>query len=215
MRLLHHTNVLGLHISFVHKSTLWMVEPYVAGGSMLNIMKYAYPEVKWSGVPDALLSRDSTLRTTINASSLCAQWPCMPRNCSTCPRIYTSVACGVQGLEEPVIATILRDVLKGLDYMHKHGNIHRDVKVLLRYNRRPLPILCPVNLTGCDVHQSRLAASQPQPVLPGTPAHRRQVQLPRRLTECSRHHPGAPKQHFAMLKPQLDQGSLKAGGTTP
>lgn len=76
MRLLHHPNVLPLHVSFVHKQTLWMVEPYIAGGSMLNIMKYAYPE----------------------------------------------------GLEEPVIAAILRDVLKGLDYMHKNGNIHRDVK---------------------------------------------------------------------------------------
>lgn len=44
MRRLHHPNVLLLHVSFVHKQMLWMVEPYIAGGSMLNIMKYAYPE---------------------------------------------------------------------------------------------------------------------------------------------------------------------------
>ncbi|KAI8465700.1 MAG: kinase-like domain-containing protein [Monoraphidium minutum] len=32
------------------------------------------------------------------------------------------------GLPEPAIATILRDALRALDYMHKHGGIHRDVK---------------------------------------------------------------------------------------
>ncbi|KAE8715077.1 Serine/threonine-protein kinase fray2 [Hibiscus syriacus] len=72
-----HPNVLKSHCSFVSDHNLWVVMPYMAGGSCLNILKVAYPD----------------------------------------------------GFEEVVIATILREVLKGLEYLHHHGHIHRDVKV--------------------------------------------------------------------------------------
>lgn len=76
MVLVDHPNVLKSHCSFVSDHNLWVVMPYMAGGSCLHILKAAHPD----------------------------------------------------GFEEAVIATILREVLKGLDYLHQHGHIHRDVK---------------------------------------------------------------------------------------
>ncbi|KAF2323072.1 hypothetical protein GH714_033155 [Hevea brasiliensis] len=76
MILIDHPNVLKSHCSFVSDHNLWVVMPFMAGGSCLHILKAAYPD----------------------------------------------------GFEEVVIATILREVLKGLEYLHHHGHIHRDVK---------------------------------------------------------------------------------------
>ncbi|KAJ8774135.1 hypothetical protein K2173_009566 [Erythroxylum novogranatense] len=76
MILVDHPNVLKSHCSFVSDHNLWIVMPFMAGGSCLHILKATHPD----------------------------------------------------GLEEVVIATILREVLKGLEYLHHHGHIHRDVK---------------------------------------------------------------------------------------
>ncbi|XP_047310481.1 serine/threonine-protein kinase BLUS1 isoform X2 [Impatiens glandulifera] len=76
MSLINQSNLLRAHCSFATGYHLWVVMPYMAGGSCLHIIKSAYPE----------------------------------------------------GLEEPVIATLLREVLKSLVYLHAHGHIHRDVK---------------------------------------------------------------------------------------
>ncbi|WCJ20982.1 Protein kinase superfamily protein [Euphorbia peplus] len=76
MTLMDHPNVLRAHCSFTAGHSLWVVMPYMAGGSCLHIMKSAYPE----------------------------------------------------GFEEPVIATLLRETLRALVYLHAHGQIHRDVK---------------------------------------------------------------------------------------
>ncbi len=43
MRMAQHSNILSLHCSFVTKdNVLWMVMPYVGGGSVLSIMKWAH-----------------------------------------------------------------------------------------------------------------------------------------------------------------------------
>ncbi|XP_021628157.1 serine/threonine-protein kinase BLUS1 isoform X6 [Manihot esculenta] len=76
MILIEHPNVVKSHCSFVNDHNLWVVMPFMAGGSCLHILKAVYPD----------------------------------------------------GFEEVVIATILREVLKGLEYLHHHGHIHRDVK---------------------------------------------------------------------------------------
>ncbi|KAM6548735.1 hypothetical protein CsatB_020411 [Cannabis sativa] len=76
MNLIDHPNLLRAHCSFTTGHHLWVVMPYMAGGSCLHIMKSSFPE----------------------------------------------------GFEETVIATLLREVLKALVYLHAHGHIHRDVK---------------------------------------------------------------------------------------
>ena len=55
MRSYNHPNVLPLYTSFVHGQELWMVTPFVGGGSVMHIMKYAYPEVS------GLISADASL----------------------------------------------------------------------------------------------------------------------------------------------------------
>ncbi|KAL3134942.1 hypothetical protein ABBQ32_007903 [Trebouxia sp. C0010 RCD-2024] len=77
MRQQRHPNVLPLLAAFLSEAVLWMVMPYVAGGSAIHILNKRF--------------RGS-------------------------------------GYEEPVIATIGRAVLSGLNYMHPRGFIHRDIK---------------------------------------------------------------------------------------
>ncbi|XP_050384675.1 serine/threonine-protein kinase BLUS1 isoform X2 [Argentina anserina] len=76
MTLINHQNLLRAHCSFTAGHSLWVVMPYMAGGSCLHIMKSKFSE----------------------------------------------------GFDEPVIATLLHEVLKALVYLHAHGHIHRDVK---------------------------------------------------------------------------------------
>jgi serine/threonine-protein kinase OSR1/STK39 len=73
-----HPNLLSAYCSFAVDETLWIVMPYMAGGSCYHLMKSSYPK-------------------------------------------------GFN--EESFIAFVLREALKGLEYLHENGHIHRDVKV--------------------------------------------------------------------------------------
>ena len=56
-----------------------------------------------------------------------------------------------------MVATIALDVLKGLEYMHAHSMLHRDVKVCLL---SPVDISIMVSDTGCHCWQQHLQWGQ-------------------------------------------------------
>ena len=43
MSMLSHPNLVKYHCSFVNEASLWVVMPYLAGGSTLNLMKWSHP----------------------------------------------------------------------------------------------------------------------------------------------------------------------------
>lgn len=77
MNLCNHPNVVKSHCSFVNGPYLWLVMDFLAGGSVLDIMKYSRP----NGLND-----------------------------------------------EALIATVLKEALQGIEYLHQTQQIHRDVK---------------------------------------------------------------------------------------
>lgn len=61
-------------------------------------------------------------------------WVVMPyMSAGSCLRVLQSPRYK-EGFEEPVIATLLREVLKALEYLHNDGHIHRDIKVRFLLN---------------------------------------------------------------------------------
>lgn len=158
MKQLQHPNILPLYASFVEDDQLWMVMPYVAGGAALDIMQRQHSNVRTCQplgfprdprlpasnrlycMPTRLMSRSGV---DGDAHSLCT---CMLWSSQWTMKIFSSTdrwrtggkfgVC-VQGLNEHVIATIMKNVLQALAYLHKDGYIHRDLKA--RQYRLPSP----------------------------------------------------------------------------
>jgi serine/threonine-protein kinase OSR1/STK39 len=71
-----HPNIVDFYTSFIDHHYLWVVMPFLAGGSCSDIMKYGFP----------------------------------------------------YGIDEDAIRVILKGILQAIDYFHKNGRIHRDIK---------------------------------------------------------------------------------------
>ncbi|KAL2463711.1 Serine/threonine-protein kinase BLUS1 [Forsythia ovata] len=76
MTLLSHPNILPAHCSFTVDTRLWVVMPFMSGGSLQSIISSSFPD----------------------------------------------------GLSEYCIATVLKETLSALSYLHGQGHLHRDIK---------------------------------------------------------------------------------------
>ncbi|RWS29178.1 STE20/SPS1-related proline-alanine-rich protein kinase-like protein [Leptotrombidium deliense] len=98
----NHENVVTYFTSFVVKEELWLVIKLLAGGMYFavigNQLRVALIEIHASSLLDIIKHKMKT------------------EDCRH----------GV--FDEATIATVLREVLKGLEYFHNNGQIHRDIK---------------------------------------------------------------------------------------
>ncbi|KAL4692049.1 hypothetical protein H8957_002911 [Semnopithecus entellus] len=112
----HHPNIVSYYTSFVVKDELWLVMKLLSGGPvhmMVGSLANTYHLSRWW------------------SSMVLSVWRDMGVLGSVLDIIKHIVAKGEHKsgvLDESTIATILREVLEGLEYLHKNGQIHRDVK---------------------------------------------------------------------------------------
>ncbi|KAG9341563.1 hypothetical protein JZ751_019076 [Albula glossodonta] len=89
--------------SFLKGTKLWIIMEYLGGGSALDLVSSRSPP------------------TEQVEGSVCVP-PLLPNALLSLPQLKPGP------LEETYIATILREILKGLDYLHSERKIHRDIK---------------------------------------------------------------------------------------
>ena len=92
MSMLSHPNLVRYYCSFIEKSSLWVVMPYLEGGSVLNLMKWKHltrEEDEERGGEGNNISTNESVASTSESI----------------------------GLDETTVATILKGTLKALDYL--------------------------------------------------------------------------------------------------
>ena len=120
---LQHEHVLPLHCSFIANEDLWLVMPYISGGNLSQILR------SQACMPPFVGSAAKVIKGFCN---------CFTDTCDKCLSTQEQYTCMVQfmdGMDEELILSIARDILHGLDYLHRHELQHRDLKVWCRFRR--------------------------------------------------------------------------------
>lgn len=98
----NHENVVTYFTSFVYKEELWLVLRLLDSGSLLDVIRH---KMKTQDCKHGVLDEVRNIKHS-------------PRKCANFQQVFFKVT----------IATVLKEVLRGLEYLHNTGHIHRDIK---------------------------------------------------------------------------------------